>query len=91
MRPKLKYYLFPLFRPTREDFIDFHKEETFLFRRFFRFRSGNKRKLFVQFQFGIPLELRITSSKVIEANPYRKAITTLHTTWCVSAVENWKG
>ena len=91
MGPKLKYCLFPLFRPTRENFIDFREEETFLFRKKFRFRSGNKRKLFVQFQFGILLELRMTSSKVIEANPYRKAITMLHTTWCVGAVENRKG
>ena len=34
-------------------------------RKFFRFRSGNERKLFVQFQFGILLELRMTSLKVI--------------------------
>ena len=60
-------------------------------RKFFRFRSGNERKLFVQFQFGILLELRMTSLKVIEANPYRKAITTMDTTWCVGAVENRKG
>jgi len=35
----------------------------------------------------------MTSSKVIEANPYRKAITTMDTTWCVcvGAVENRKG
>jgi hypothetical protein len=26
----------------------------------------------------------MTSSKVIEAHPYRKAITTMDTTWCVS-------
>ena len=26
------------------------------------------------------------SSKVIEANPYRKAITTMDSTWCVSGV-----
>jgi hypothetical protein len=28
----------------------------------------------------------MTSSKVIEANPYRKAITTMDTTWCVSVL-----
>jgi hypothetical protein len=39
----------------------------------------NERKLFVQFQFRILLELRMTSSKVTEANPYRKAITTTDT------------
>ena len=55
-----------------------------LFRKTFRFRSGKERKSFVQFQFGILLELRMTSSKVIEANPYRNAITTIDTTWCVS-------
>jgi hypothetical protein len=50
------------------------KKKFFLFRNCFWFRSGNERKLFVQFQFGILLELRMTSSKVIEANLYQKAI-----------------
>ena len=62
-----------------------------IFQKFFRFHSGNDRKLSRKFQFGIFLELRMTSSKVIEANPYRKAITTMDTTWCVGAVENRKG
>jgi hypothetical protein len=64
-------------------FIDFREKiRKKIFRKYFRFHSRNKRKLFVQFQFGILLELRMTSSKVIEANPYRKAITTMDTTWC---------
>jgi hypothetical protein len=91
-----KYCLFPLFRPPDKIGLTIKcyrlpGKKKKLFRNFFWFRSGNERKLFVQFQFGILLELRMTSSKVIEANPYRKAITTMDTTWCVSAVENWKG
>ena len=32
----------------------------------------------------------MTSSKVIEAHPYRKAITTMDTTWCVSVSKTGK-
>jgi hypothetical protein len=46
--------------------------------------KAHNEPLFVQFQFGILLELRMTSSKVIEANPYQKAITMMDTTWCVN-------
>jgi hypothetical protein len=75
-----------------QKFFRFHSgNDRKLFQKFFRFHSGNDRKLSRKFQFGIFLELRMTSSKVIEANPYRKAITTMDTTWCVGAVENRKG
>jgi hypothetical protein len=54
---------------TGKFFIDFReKKRKKIFRKYFRFHSRNKRKLFVQFQFGLLLELRMTSSKVIEAN-----------------------
>jgi hypothetical protein len=32
----------------------------------------------------------MTSSKVIEANPYQKAKTTMDTTWCVNVSETGK-
>ena len=87
--PKLKYCVFrfltdPIKSARLGKFLlTSAKEKKKLFGKFFPFLCGNERKLFVKFEFGILLELR--------TNPYRKAITTMDTTWCVGAVENRKG